>query len=82
MFLAGGYEFGARLLGVSLRTYGFVHRTFAYVAMIEGIVYVIIIARIRTLSWTNHSDFYGLLVCFCSIDYLPLSKSSRCPVLF
>lgn len=61
-FLAGGFEFGAQILGVSLRIYGFIHRIFACVAFIEGMVHFIIIARTRALSWSIESQFYGLLV--------------------
>lgn len=82
MFLAGGYEFGAHLLGVSLYTYGSIHRTFAYVALLEGIVHVIIIARTKALSWSNHSDFYGLLVCFLPLFLNKLNSSEVLGIMY
>lgn len=64
MFLGGGYEFAARLLGISLQSYGFLHRTFALVALFEALAHVIIVARSRLISWENEMQFYGLLVSF------------------
>lgn len=67
MFLGGGYEFSARLLGVSLHSYGFLHRLFALVALLEALAHVIIVARSRLISWANEMQFYGLLVSFPDI---------------
>lgn len=64
MFLGGGYEFGARLLGVSLNSYGFIHRSFAIVGLLEAVAHIVIVARTTTLTWSNEIQFYGLLVCF------------------
>lgn len=71
MFLGGSYEFGARILGVSLYSYGFLHRSFALVALIEAVTHVIIVVRLNSISLANEIQFYGLLVCsfskfFCS----------------
>ncbi|KAJ5084788.1 hypothetical protein NUU61_009367 [Penicillium alfredii] len=76
IFLGGGYEFGARLLGTSLYTYGFVHRSFAVVAVLEAIVHIIIVAQIRVISWSNELQFYGLLAAsmFLALVLLPLVK--------
>lgn len=63
MFLGGGYEFGARTLGVSLNSYGFIHRSFAIVALLEAVTHIAIVARTTTLTWSNEIQFYGLLVC-------------------
>ncbi|KAJ6168716.1 hypothetical protein N7497_001559 [Penicillium chrysogenum] len=62
MFLGGGYEFSARLLGVSLHSYGFLHRLFALVTLVEALAHVIIVARSRLISWANEMQFYGLLL--------------------
>jgi hypothetical protein len=66
MFMGGSYEFGARILGVSLYSYGFLHRSFALVALIEAVTHVIIVIRLNSISWTNEVQFYGLLVCLYS----------------
>jgi hypothetical protein len=66
MFLGGGYEFGARLLGISLRSYGFLHRLFASVAFLEATVHVIIQAQTRMISLNDQAQTYGILV---SINY-------------
>lgn len=70
MFLGGGYEFAARLLGVSLYSYGFLHRTFALVALFEALAHVIIVARSRLISWANEMQLYGLLVSFLGLPKL------------
>lgn len=66
MFLGGGYEFGARLLAISLRSYGFLHRLFASVAFLEASLHVIILAQARTITLEHESQIYGVLV---SINY-------------
>jgi hypothetical protein len=50
MFLGGGYEFTARLLRISLYSYGFLHRSFTLVALFEALAHVIIVARSRLIS--------------------------------
>ncbi|KAJ5239564.1 hypothetical protein N7468_000749 [Penicillium chermesinum] len=70
MFIAGSYEFGARLLGISLHAYRSVHRIFGYVAFIEAVVHVVIMGCTRKISWSDHSDFYGLLVCLKDLSFL------------
>lgn len=62
MFLGVGYVSGARLLGITLDSYGFIHRSFAMVASVEAVIHVIIVAQKITVSTTNESRFYGLLV--------------------
>jgi hypothetical protein len=62
MFLGGGYEFGARLLGISLRSYGFLHRLFASVVFLEATVHVIIQAQTMTISLKDQAQTYGVLV--------------------
>lgn len=64
MFLGGGYEFGARLLGISLRSYGFLHRLFASVALLEATVHVIILAQTKMVSLEDQFQIYGILVSF------------------
>ncbi|KAA8649652.1 uncharacterized protein ATNIH1004_002323 [Aspergillus tanneri] len=62
MFISGGYEFGARLLGVSLQTYGAFHRMVGLVAVIEATIHVLIIAQTRSISTSNTMQVYGVLV--------------------
>lgn len=82
IFLGGGYEFTARLLGVSLYSYGFLHRSFALVALFEALAHVIIVARSRLISWANEMQFYGLLVSFLAFPKLHSNTEiqSRQPV--
>ena len=75
MFLGGGYEFTARLLGVSLYSYGFIHRSFALVALFEALAHVIIVAQSRLISWANEVQFYGLLV--SSLDFPKLRLNTE-----
>ncbi|KAJ5639159.1 uncharacterized protein N7484_007021 [Penicillium longicatenatum] len=76
MFLGGGYETGARLLGVSLETYGFFHHTIGFVAFIEALVHIIITAQIKAIEWSNTVEFYGLLTgcMFLALSILPLIR--------
>jgi hypothetical protein len=62
MFMSGGYEFGARLLGVSLGTYGDFHRTVGFVTVFEAAIHVVIIAKTRQISASENLHFYGILV--------------------
>jgi hypothetical protein len=61
-FLAN-HEFGARVFGISLQTYSFIHRSFALVAFLEAIVHVTITICTKSISLSDASQFYGVLVC-------------------
>ena len=62
MFLSGGYEFGARLLGVTLETYGIIHRTIGLTAVIQAIIHVVITAKTRQITTADDTQFYGIVV--------------------
>lgn len=62
LFLGGGYEFGARLLGMSLESYGFLHFLLASVAFLEATVHVIILAQTKMISLEDNIQFHGILV--------------------
>ncbi|PIG83976.1 hypothetical protein AARAC_008633 [Aspergillus arachidicola] len=62
MFMSGGYEFGARLLGVSLGTYRDFHRTIGFVTVFEAAIHIVIIAKTRQISTSDNLYFYGILV--------------------
>ncbi|KNG84829.1 hypothetical protein ANOM_009840 [Aspergillus nomiae NRRL 13137] len=61
LFFSGGNEFGARLLGVSLGTYGAFHRTVGFVTVIQATIHVVIIAKTRSISASDNLQFYGIL---------------------
>lgn len=61
-FLAN-HEFGARVFGISLQTYSFIHRSFALVSFLEAIVHVTIMVCTTSISLSDVSQFYGVLVC-------------------
>ena len=42
MFLSGGFEFGSRLLGVSLETYGAIYRAVGVMAVVQAAIHVAI----------------------------------------
>ncbi|KAL4781055.1 hypothetical protein BJX76DRAFT_350474 [Aspergillus varians] len=50
MYLSGGYEFGAYLLGVSLETYGAIHRIVGVMAVTQATIHVVIMAGSLFLS--------------------------------
>lgn len=62
MFLSGGYEFGSRVLGVSLSTYGAIHRTVGIMAVVQAAIHVAIMAQTMSILATDNRQFYGLLV--------------------
>jgi hypothetical protein len=53
------------LFGINLQTYGFIHRSFAIVSFLEGIVHLVIMSCTRAISLSDDSQFYGVLVCIC-----------------
>jgi hypothetical protein len=61
-FLAN-LEFGARVFGISLQTYSFIHRSFAIVSFFEAIVHVTIMICTKSISLSDTFQFYGVLVC-------------------
>lgn len=63
MFLSGGYESGARLLGVSLETYGTIHRILGFTAFAQAAFHTIIAMQRTTASPSDNLQFYGILVC-------------------
>lgn len=63
-FLAN-HEFGARLFGINLQTYGFIHRSFAIISFLEGIVHLVIMLCTKAISLSDDSQFYGVLVYIC-----------------
>jgi hypothetical protein len=62
LFISGGYEFGARLLGVSLGVYGAFHRTVGFVTVMQATIHVVITAKTRSISASDNLHFYGILV--------------------
>lgn len=67
-FLAN-HEFGAHVFGISLQTYSFIHRSFALVSFLEAIVHVTIMICTTSISLSNDSQFYGVLVCIRSLSF-------------
>lgn len=86
-FLAN-HEFGARVFGISLQTYSFIHRSFALVSFLEAIVHVTIMTCTESISLSDVFHFYGVLVCIRALSFTYLladdwlmdavSESPRC----
>lgn len=62
MFLSGGYEFGARLLGVTLETFGTIHRTIGVTAVIQASIHIVITATRRRITTADDTQIYGIVV--------------------
>ncbi len=62
LFLSGGREFPARLLGISLETYGFIHRNIGLMSAIQASVHVAIVSRSIKFDTSNSIHFSGLVV--------------------
>lgn len=59
-----GHEFGARLLGLSLRAYGSLHRTMGLMSALQAVAHVILTLRFSRNSNDRHDFLYGLLVSY------------------
>lgn len=62
LFLSGGREFPARLLGISLETYGFIHRHIGLMSAVQATVHVVIVSRSIKFDTSNSIHFSGLIV--------------------
>lgn len=62
MFFAGGFELGARVLGISLQGYGAIHCIFGILAMLEALVHVLIITCTQSITMSDDLQLYGVLV--------------------
>ncbi|CAG8902310.1 unnamed protein product [Penicillium egyptiacum] len=76
MFFAGGYELGARILGISLQGYGAIHYTFGILAMLEALVHILIITCTQSVTMSNDLHLYGVLSAsmLLALMILPLVK--------
>ncbi|PWY96035.1 FAD-binding domain protein [Aspergillus sclerotioniger CBS 115572] len=76
LFWAGDHEYGARLLGVSLGTYQYIHRISAIMAVLQGTIHVVIKGQEMHFSASNTVQFYGLMVrsMFLVLLLFPLVK--------
>lgn len=62
LFLGGGYQFGASLLGISLQGYGVFHRAIGSVVFLEALAHVILVVQKDSTDLAQERQFYGLLV--------------------
>ena len=62
LFLGDNYKFGARLLGISLKSYGFLYFLLISVAFLEATIYIIILAQTKMILLKNNIQFHSILV--------------------
>ncbi|KAB8069861.1 hypothetical protein BDV29DRAFT_198373 [Aspergillus leporis] len=76
LYFSGGREFSARLLGLSLETYGIIHRSAGFMAVLQATVHVIIANQDIVFDVSNSTHFFGLLggCMFLSLLFLPTVK--------
>ncbi|KAL3441484.1 hypothetical protein BJX65DRAFT_288446 [Aspergillus insuetus] len=76
LFLSGGREFPARLLGISLETYGFIHRMVGLMSVVQATIHVVIISRHITFDVSHPTHLNGLLggCMLLSLLFLPMIK--------
>ncbi|KAL4948947.1 hypothetical protein BDW69DRAFT_203167 [Aspergillus filifer] len=76
LFLSGSREFPARLLGISLETYGLMHRVIGFVSVVEATAHVVIVSRNIKFDSSNPTHFNGLLggCMLLSLLLLPMIK--------
>ena len=62
LFLSGGREFGARILGISQKTYGVVHCMAGLLVTIQASIHVAIKCQLVPFTTEDENQYYGLLV--------------------
>lgn len=62
LYLSGGPDVSARLLGISLEAYGVIHRASAFMAVLQAGIHSGIALRETGLNLSKSMDLYGLLV--------------------
>ena len=60
--VSGSLEFGASLLGVTLETYGVIHRSIGFTAVIQASIHIVITAKARKIMTSDNTQFYGIVV--------------------
>ena len=72
LFLSGSHEFGAFMLGISLKTYGTIHRVAGLMAAIQAAIHVTLICQHTHFTPSNDVQYYGFLVSTLSINFMLL----------
>ncbi|KAL5362284.1 hypothetical protein BJX96DRAFT_177017 [Aspergillus floccosus] len=75
-FLSCGREFGARLLGLSLETYGIIHRTTGFMSVVQAAIHITIQSRTQKFTTADQTQYYGLVAAcmLLSLVLFPLIK--------
>ena len=60
--VSGSHEFGVSLLGVTLETYGVIHRSIGFTAVIQASIHIVITAKARKITTSDNTQFYGIVV--------------------
>lgn len=66
LYFSSGREFGAHILGISLETYGIIHRTTGFMAALQAAIHVTIGYQNNAFNLSSPTGFNGLLVGFKS----------------
>ncbi|PGH19274.1 hypothetical protein AJ80_04027 [Polytolypa hystricis UAMH7299] len=61
VLLASSHDFGARMLGISLRTYGSIHTTSSLMVFIQSLIHTATVIHRATFSPAEPQQFYGSL---------------------
>ncbi|KAL3473202.1 hypothetical protein BJX99DRAFT_249151 [Aspergillus californicus] len=64
LFMSGGREFGAYLLGISRETYSMVHRIAGFMAGVQAAVHVALACQKTWFTTADDTQYYGLLAMY------------------
>ena len=62
LFLSSGREFGARILGISRKTYGVIHCMAGLLVTLQASIHVAIKCQMIPFTTEDENQYYGLLV--------------------
>lgn len=61
LYFSGGWEFGAHLLGTSLRTYGLIHRMTGCMVVLQAAIHIAMVCQAVHVTLAEETNFYGFL---------------------
>ena len=76
LFFSGGREFGARILGMSQKTYGIIHCLAGLLVTIQASIHVAITCQMVPFTTEDDNQYYGLLVGRLLFGFFTLTKLS------
>jgi hypothetical protein len=79
LYFSGDREFGARLLGTSLRTYSLIHRMTGCMVVLQAAIHIAMVCQAVHVTLAEETNFYGFLasLTLCSPALVPIPSTGR-----